>query len=875
MTGENLTTKTLADTTLTRRSFMKWSAALGGAAVLAGKLNFGFKAIEAAEQAAPPEEKWIFAACWHNCGGRCANYALVKDGVVVRQKTDDTHPDSPDYPQQRGCARGRSQRHQVLGVDRLKYPMKRKNWSPGGGKKELRGIDEWVRISWDEALDIVASETKRILDKYGNKAILTPRLASPRLLNALGGAVQSWGVSSAGAWPQPGALMSGGLYSEAPDRLTYRDARLIVLWGSDPGWSSAGDPTYNYLQAKKAGAKFVFVGPIYNDSVQALADEWIPIRPGTDAALLLGMAHHMIASNLHDQAFLDKYTIGFDADHMPAGEDPKGNFKDYVLGTYDGSPKTPEWASEICGTHPRVIRQFAEEIATTKPMIFSGGAAPARTQRGQQYCQAFLTVGWMTGNVGTQAAAVCNRYHNTASYGGPSLVIPGGAGLEPLKNPLFPRGGSGYAFAYPFDKDFYAMAYEQMWDAILNGEFTATVRGTLPCNIQMIWTAVHGSGGNALNESAGIVKGIEAYRKVEFVVSSDIVLSTRSKYADVVLPDTTPWEEETGGFLTGNPEVLFFYSQVVPPLYEAKDCGYWLERELAKRLGVDPDKVYSITPAQQVYNQLAGAQIMKEDGSGYEPLLTITAQDISDMGVQGKPQTGRISLKEFKDRGIYQVRRSPGDSYIYTPGGAFRQDPEANPLKTSSGKLEIYCKDLADTIAAYGFTKIAPIAQYEPPIEGYEATFSDWAKKVKGEYPLQLVTLHYMRRSHSVFDNITQLRKAFPQAVWMNPIDAEQRDVTHGETVLVSSQHGKVLRPVLVTERVAPGVVILGEGAWVELDEESGIDKAGATNMLDGTHLTGQGEEPWNTCNVQVEKWAGAPLEPDYTWPKRIPIKEA
>ena len=141
-----ITTKALNDTLLTRRSFLKWSAALGGTAVLAGGLNTGLKAAEAASQVTSTEE-WISGACWGNCGGRCLNMALVKDGVVVRQKTDDTHPDSPEYPQQRGCIRGRSQRQQVFGADRLNYPMKRKNWAPGGGKRELRGQDEWVRIS--------------------------------------------------------------------------------------------------------------------------------------------------------------------------------------------------------------------------------------------------------------------------------------------------------------------------------------------------------------------------------------------------------------------------------------------------------------------------------------------------------------------------------------------------------------------------------------------------------------------------------------------------------------------------------------------------------------------------------------------------------
>ena len=120
MTDKSFLTKALNDTVLTRRSFLKWSAALGGTAALAGGLNTGLKAVEAASQTST--EKWISGACWGNCGGRCLNMALVKDGVVVRQKTDDTHPDSPEYPQQRGCIRGRSQRQQVFGATGSNIP---------------------------------------------------------------------------------------------------------------------------------------------------------------------------------------------------------------------------------------------------------------------------------------------------------------------------------------------------------------------------------------------------------------------------------------------------------------------------------------------------------------------------------------------------------------------------------------------------------------------------------------------------------------------------------------------------------------------------------------------------------------------------------
>jgi anaerobic dimethyl sulfoxide reductase subunit A len=883
MTEKNFLTKTLTNTVLSRRSFLKWSAALGGTAALAGGLNYGLKAVEAAAETAATAAKWVPVACWHNCGGRCLNVALVQDGVVIRQKTDDTHPDSPDYHQQRGCARGRSQRHQVFGADRLKYPMKRAHWTPGGGDKSLRGKDEWVRISWDEALSSVASELKRIKDTYGNKSIFYPQFAVSQVVNAYGGALAAWGVSSEGAWPAVYELMAGYMIG-TNDRFDYRNSKLVVLWGANPASSSGGSPTYNYLQAKKAGAKFIIVTPEYNNSAQILADEWIPVRPSTDTALLLGMAYYMITNNLQDQEFLDKYCIGFDSTHLPAGVYYKNNFKDYVLGTYDGIPKTPEWASEICGTPVDTIRHFAQEIATTKPMIFTSSCAPARTYFGQQYCQAFLTVGWMTGNVGISGGGVAMALHSGASYGGSALVLPGGSGVVPVSNPLFPATGAfgGYGFSKPNDNNNYAMSYEESWDAILNGKYTATAgmmseadtNGKIPCDIRLIWTVRGSSGGNGLNQSAGTQKGIEAYRKVDFVVSSDTVLSTCTKYADIVLPATTPWEEELGGFLTGNPEMILWYNQVTQPLFEAKD-GQWIDSEIAKKLGIDPAVMYPISWKQQVFNQIVGAQVAKADGSGMEPLVTITADDITTLGVDGKPQNGRITLKTLMEKGVYQVQRTPGDVFTSVAGKGFRENPEAHPVYTASGKLEIYCQALSDRIAAYNLTTIPPFAQYRRPVEGFEDTFADWEKKVEGDYPLLLIEPHSPRRSHSVFDNILQLRKAFPQECWINTLDATKRGIQTGDTVLIKSRWGKALRPAYVTDRIMPGVFALGEGAWMEMDETLGVDKAGATNTLNGLHPVGQGEEPWNTCNVQVEKWTGATLQPDYLWPQRIPIKEA
>src|SRR5690606_17266984 len=155
----------------------------------------------------------------------------------------------------------RSQRKQVFAADRLKYPMIRKHWEPGGGKKELRGRDEWVRISWEEALDIAASEIKRIKEKYGNSAILvTDGSEAHRLMSLYGGYTSIWGTTSWGSWrwgPEKFGMAEGYYEQSINDRLDLRNCKLIVMVGLNPAWSSCGNPTYNFLQAKKAGAKFI------------------------------------------------------------------------------------------------------------------------------------------------------------------------------------------------------------------------------------------------------------------------------------------------------------------------------------------------------------------------------------------------------------------------------------------------------------------------------------------------------------------------------------------------------------------------------------------------------------------------------------------
>ena len=187
-----------------RRDFLKGSVA--ATAAVAG-LGFVGKesTLASAESVAPSEGaavadaaeggKWVAAPCWHNCGGKCLVRAYVKDGVIVRQGTDNFNTDDEVNRQQRACLRGYSQQYQARGLDRLKYPM------PGDPHPELRGIDEWERISWDEAATYIHDEVERINGTYGDNSILTLGGEANSLLNKLNiNYLNSWTTSSWGSW---------------------------------------------------------------------------------------------------------------------------------------------------------------------------------------------------------------------------------------------------------------------------------------------------------------------------------------------------------------------------------------------------------------------------------------------------------------------------------------------------------------------------------------------------------------------------------------------------------------------------------------------------------------------------------------------------
>ncbi len=898
----------ILDRKFSRRDFLKGSmaatAAVAGLGAVSRESRLAAAETVASKEHAPIVDhdeggKWIAAACWHNCGGRCMNKVLMKDGVVVRQKTDDTHPDSPDYPQQRGCVRGKAQQQQCFGADRLKYPMKRKHWSPEEPNGELRGRDEWERISWDEAIKYVADQYKTIKEKYGNQAFLTGSWGSYSEnipLMYYGGHTSVADSTSYGTYllntnTTIGVSRNG--FGANNDRYDMLNADTMVFLSLNPAWSAPGTPMTHFMRAKENGTKFICVDPMYSASAQALDAEWVPVRTGTDTALLLGVAHEMLRldaeeGDIVDWDFLKKYTVGFDAESEKAPNlKDDVNFRDYLDGKYDGIVKDAEWASKISGTPVEQITMLARALGKKNNVWILHSFALARNDGAENIPQIVMTVSAMGGHMGKPGNCSALSYTHNSANGGDPLVKGGGTGLRGT-----PDNGVPGIIAGP-----------QVWDAVLTGKYhmigdyygyTAEGIGEghdVECDIHCITNVDEHA---YLQSGPNMKKGIEAHRKVDFVVSKAQFLNTPAKYSDIVLPVTTYWELP-GGLSSSNREFLFCYSQVTEPMYEAKS-DQEIDSLIMEALGLDPKEAYPISEKQQFFNAIAGSTVVNVEtataggdgaAAGYDPygnplsssleyipLVTITQEDIDAWGVEGEPQQGVISLQDFIDNGGYQVERKPDDAFCGHLGYAsFIKDPEANPLATASGKFEITSQSKADLFNGFGFIDwdYKPYPEYITPTTGYETTFKD--KTIggeKGEFPYLLYNIHYLRRSHTTFNNCPWLREAWPNPVFINASDAKEKGIESGDTVLISTKTSQALRKACVMEGLMPGVVSIPHGAWAVIDEETGIDHGGSDNYLLGNEITGSGITPYNNINCNIEKYDGPELEDDVYTDSRI-----
>lgn len=738
------------------------------------------------------DERIIQTTGLNNCGGCCLINVHLRNGEIVKLTTE-TPAESGDAVPLCACMKGLNYHKTFLNADRILYPMKRVG---------ARGEGRFQRISWKEAVETITSEWIRIRDAYGPgsryvsyatgmSGVLSAPAMAKRLLALDGGYLGRYNSYSTACISQATSLMYGTTVT-GNSLESWLSSELIILWGHNPAETKFDCATMYYLRkAKKKGIPIVVIDPRRSKTVQLLDAEWIPIRPATDAALQDAMAYVIYETGLHDQDFLDRCCLGFDGKHMPENTDPSECYLDYMLGKKDGIAKTPEWAEEITGIPAEAIRSLAVRYAKAKPAALIQGYGAQRHAYGEQGARGAILLACMTGNVG--------------AWGGWSA---GNGYCKAHETPAFPVGINPFPMSIPA----YAWA-----EAVVRGhEMTALdgVKGgkQLPSDIKMI---VNLAGNCLINQHGNINRTAEILRdtsKCEFIVCSDLFMTSSAKFADILLPGVSPLERDDISMPWQYGEFLGFARQSVKPLGKSRLEYDWLA-EVAEGLGL--------------YKEFTEG---RSAGEWLEFLYN---------GLR-KRETELPPYEEFALGGIFRHRENPRII-------AFQQqvlDPVNDPFPTESGKIEIFSPHVYRTEYRDFFPAIP---RYVEPPEGASDPLS-------ARYPLQLIGWHTGRRTHSIHDNNVALQKTEPQKLWMHPKDAASRGLHDNDIVIVRNDRGKLRVPVKITDDIMPGVTALSQGAWYTPDQD-GTDTSGCINVLTSLRPTPYARgNPQHTNLVEVLK---------------------
>ena len=801
---------------VSRRNFVKgtFAGAVVGAGALGGASMFGC-APKSEEAAAPEaaEETIAWSQCNVNCGGNCVFQWHVKDGKIQYMESDNT---GDIDLQARACLRGRSMRRWLNSPDRLLYPMKRV------GK---RGEGKFEQISWDEAIQTIADKLKYTIDTYGNDAIYVNYATgmysatgnpSSRLLNLLGGYLKRSYDYSTNMISAALPFMYGEECSPCDDvyasSMTEAEANsdLVVMFGNSPAETRMGGANivWDFARVREAvqgrGGKIVNIDYRMNESASGHPEEWLPIRPGTDAALASAIAHEFIANEQVDLDFLHTYCVGYDEESMP--ESAKGqnkSYKDYIMGTgYDMVEKTPEWAAPITQIPAETIRALAADLAAAEAPFVVQGWGPQRHTNGEDTCRAICMIPVLLGKIGLPGTNTGQREAE------PSVSLVGG--LPSGKNPV--------KACIP--------CYEWL-NAVDHGkEMTATNAGVtgvdqLSNDIKFLWNYA----GNCITNQHGDINKVHEVlsdeSKCEFILVWDTVMTDSAKYADILLPDAMRSEQlnmKTNGYTEWYTGVC-----VGGPAQEAPgECrtSYDVMADIADKFGVKDQFTEGKTQEQWI-------QEIYEAGAAEDSEMP-SWDEIKAQGLYKRALPTAIGMKDFRD------------------------DPVANPLATPSGKIEIYSEQLAEIAGTWELEEgdaINPIPMFVAGFQGYGSTTD--------EYPLYCSGFHHKSRTHSSFGFIPELEAVARQQLWINPADAESRGIASGDICSVKSPAGEIRIEAKVTSRIVPGTVGIPQGAWHKADMSGDkVDEGACVNTLTTYRPSplGKGNGNAHTMIVQVAK---------------------
>ncbi|MFC1901337.1 molybdopterin-dependent oxidoreductase [Chloroflexota bacterium] len=824
----------------------------------------------------------VLSWCGHGLGSSTGEVD-VKDGKIIRirplhydaiHNPEDFNPGNTWTIKARGkvfeprmktllSPLGIAYKKRVYSPNRIMYPLKRVDWDPNGERNpQNRGKSKYVRISWDEAASIIAAEIKRIHKQYGPYAVLTQggghgetktvhsaHGSGPLLLDHMGGYTievrqpdswEGWFWGAKHVWG-----MEDGFGLMFPQTNVLKDVsentEQLIFWGADPettSWGFTGQaPSRFCYWFTKLGIKQVYISPDLNYAGAIHADKWIPVLPNTDAALHLAIAYTWMTEGTYDKEYLKTHAVGFD------------KYQDYVLGKEDGVAKTPEWAAKKCGVPEWTIKALARQWAsrvTTIAHCYGGGmirsaysTEPARLEVlnlamqgvGKPGVNQIRMLGDVAGRNGAYpwptsevwpdlkpAVRELRKVHKQALI--KTLVPKGILSDKPIS--WYCIGDAGAPVEEQFVKYTYPIPKEE------GGSEIHMIWSDSPC-WQTCW--------NRGNQFTDAIRS----PKIEFFLVNHPWLENDTVYADIVLPSNTKMEEEDIGtdYWTSQFTLVYREGKCVEPLGESKS-DYEAVGEVAKKLGI--------------YEEYTGGKTVEEwIKLGYE------VSGIKDM----------VTWEEMNEKGYYIVPVRTDWEKDTVGIRPFYEDPEANPVKTPSGKIEFYSDKLA---------KSFPDDRERPPspqwIEKGETHDERLSSERAKKYPLLVMSNHGRWRVHAQHDDISWTREILTckvkawdgynyEPVWINPEDAAARDIKTRDIVKVFNERGIVLCGALVWERIMPGVVYVDHGSRCDVIIPGKVDRGGAINLISPEGIVSKYSAGQATSSylVEVQKVAMSELE--------------
>ncbi len=710
----------------------------------------------------------------------------------------------------------------VRGALRIARPAVREGYlrrGPGATSAD-RGRERFVEVSWDEALDLVAAELRRVRGEHGHEAVYggsygwasagrmhNAPLLVKRFLGLGGGFTDKLGNHSFGAAMtiMPYVVGRGDVPNLASDwRAIVGHTELFVMFGGahpkNLQLDSGGVTRHTALdwmrRAHAAGTRFVNIGPAGGDTDGPLAAEWIAIRPNTDVAFMLGLAHTLATERLADEAFLSRYCSGY------------GEFSKYLLGEADGAPKDAAWAAGICDTGAEAIRALARRMAASRTMLGLGWSVQ-RSHHGEQPCWMVATLAAMLGQIGLPGGGFGLGY---GAVNGVAAPRP-----EGIPRPKMSPGVNPVKCHVPVGR---------VADMLLNPGQTIDYNGgqvSFP-DIRLLYSC----GGNAFHHSADLGKLVRAWQRPETVVVQESWWNAPAKFADIVLPATTTLERND--ILAADLDRFYVaMKQVMPPVGETRN-DYDIFADLAARLGY----AAAFTEGR---DEMGWLRHMYDEAARAAPRLGVTLP----------------SFDEFWERGVFEFPEPEAPRVLFAD---FRRDPEAHPLRTPSGKIEI----VSEKIAGYGYADCPGHPAWLAPAEWLGAALAE-------RYPFHLLSNQPRTRLHSQLDAAPLSRAAKVagrEPLHLHPQDAAAKGLKEGDLARVWNDRGAFVAGVRFDAGLKRGVAQIATGAWYDPSDPGrpgSFDRHGNPNSVTldvGTSKLAQSSSA-QTALVQIERIESAP----------------